>query len=152
VSKWGLVFCVEGGGSLSFDVGQRLAGGQVVDGDFVSLPVGAGEEDVAAGGHRIIRSSFQAEAALLRHRQPRSGTWTPRSRMARLEGGRSIRTAMVPSCSPGGGEVYGGFFEGFTIQGVDHDAGRGCTLFCVGATIAVGHACLTNKEPRARWR
>ena len=33
--------------------GEGLAGGQVVDGDFVSLPVGAGEEDVAADGHGI---------------------------------------------------------------------------------------------------
>jgi hypothetical protein len=46
------------------------------------------------------------------------------------------------------GEVYGGFFE----QGVDHDAGWNGILFCVGATIATGYACLTNREPGARWR
>ena len=43
------------GGSLSFDVRQGLAGGQVVDGDFVPLPVGVGKEDVTADGHRIVR-------------------------------------------------------------------------------------------------
>ena len=32
-----------------FDVRQGLAGGQVVDGDFVPLSAGAGEEDVAPG-------------------------------------------------------------------------------------------------------
>jgi hypothetical protein len=61
------------GGAQPVCEGKGLAGGQVVDGDFVSLPVGAGEEDVAADGHGIIRSSLQAEAALLRHRQPREG-------------------------------------------------------------------------------
>jgi ribosomal protein L24E len=92
---------VEGGGSLSFDVRQGLAAGQVVDGDCVSLPVGAGEEDVAADGRvGFIRSSLQAEAALLRPRRPRSGTWTPRSRMMSLEDGPPTRRAMALSSWP----------------------------------------------------
>jgi len=44
-----------------------LAGGQVVDGDFVPLPVSVGEEDVAADGHRIVRGSLQAKEAALRY-------------------------------------------------------------------------------------
>jgi len=48
------------------------------------------------------------------------------------------------------GEVHGGFFEGFTVQGVDRDAGRNGILFRVGTTIAISHACLTNKKPGSR--
>jgi hypothetical protein len=43
----GRVVKVEDQVSLSFDVRQGLASGQVVDGDFVPLPVSAGEEAVA---------------------------------------------------------------------------------------------------------
>jgi len=50
------------------------------------------------------------------------------------------------------GEVYGGVFEGFTLQEVDHDAGRDGILFCVGATIAIGYACLTDEKAGSRRR
>jgi hypothetical protein len=50
------------------------------------------------------------------------------------------------------GEVYGGFFERFTIQGVDPDAGWDGILFYVGAAIAIGYACLTNEKPGSRRR
>ena len=50
------------------------------------------------------------------------------------------------------GEVYGGFFERFTLQGVDPDVGRDGILFCVGTTIAIGYACLTNEKPGSRRR
>ena len=45
----GRVVKVEGQVSLSFDVRQRLAGGQVVDGDFVALSGGAGDGTASAG-------------------------------------------------------------------------------------------------------
>jgi hypothetical protein len=62
----GRVVKVEGQVSLSFDVRQGLAGGQVVDGDFVSLPVGAGEEYVATDRRvGIIRGTFQVKEAAL---------------------------------------------------------------------------------------
>lgn len=50
------------------------------------------------------------------------------------------------------GEMYGGFFEGFTLQGVDPDAGRDGILFCVGTTITIGHTRLTSERPGFRWR
>jgi hypothetical protein len=56
------------GGAQRVCEGEGLTGGQVVDGDFVSLPIGAGEDDVAADRRvGIVRGSFQAEAALLHH-------------------------------------------------------------------------------------
>jgi hypothetical protein len=70
----GRVVKVEGQVSLSFDVRQGLAGGQVVDGDFVSLPVGAGEEDIAADGHGIIRSSFQVKDEITGSASPQSSS------------------------------------------------------------------------------
>jgi hypothetical protein len=50
----GRVVRVEGQVSLSSDIQCGLAGGQVVDGDFVSLPVGAGGGSVSADRRRGI--------------------------------------------------------------------------------------------------
>ena len=132
------------GGAQRVCEGEGLAGGQVVDGDFVSLPVGAGEEDVAADGHGIIRSSLQAEEAALGDVD------------ATFQDGEARRWPIHPHGDGivllPWGEVYGGFFEQVAIQGVDPDAGRDGILFCVGTTIAVGYACLTDKKPGSKWR
>jgi hypothetical protein len=77
----------------------------------LGVACGAGEGDVAADRRvGIVRGSLQAEAALLRHRQPRSGTWKPCSNRRRTRawcpasslgiesgGGAGTRTAMAPS-------------------------------------------------------
>jgi len=121
-----------------------LAGGQVVDGDFVPLPVSVGEEDVAADGHRIVRGSLQAKEAALRYVDATFQDGQARRWLIHPHGDGIV---LLPW-----GEVYGNFFERFTVQGVDHDAGRDGILVCVGTTIAVGYACLTNKKPGSRWR
>jgi hypothetical protein len=128
------------GGAQPVCEGNGLAGGQVVDGDFVSLPVGAGEEDVATDGdpgssaapcrrkrHCCITIAIQApQAAALGYVD------------ATFQDGEARRW---PIYSHGDGtvlllwgEVYGGFFERFTIQGVDPDAGGDCTLFFGGTS------------------
>ena len=141
----GRVVKVEGQVSLSFDVQQGLAGGQVADGDFVSLPLCAGENDVAADRRvGIIRGSFLVKEAAFGDVD------------AVFQDGQARRWPIHPHGDGivllPWGEVYGGFFERFALQGVDHDAGWDGILFCVGATIAIGYACLTNKKPGARWR
>ena len=111
----------------------------------MSLPVGAGEEDVAADGHRIIPSSLQAEEAALRYVD------------AAFQGGEARRWPIHPHGDGfvllPRGEVYGGFSERFTVQGVDLDTGRDGIPLRIGATIAIGYACgILAQARRPRYR
>jgi hypothetical protein len=97
------------------------------------LPVGAGEDDVAADRRvGIIRRSFQVKEAALRYVDAAFQDGGARREPIHPHGDGIV---LLPW-----GEVYGGFFEWFTLQGVDLNAGRDGIPFCVGATIAVGYA------------
>jgi hypothetical protein len=148
---------VEGQVSLPFDVRQGLAGGQVVDGDFVSLPGSAGEEDIAADGHGIIRGSLQAEEAAFGDvdavPQPAADAGVV---PGNFTGGR-VRGRLGYLYDDGiafpalWGEGYGRFLEWFTVQGVDHDAGKSVLVVSNRTTTAVSYACLAERSGSG-WR